>query len=467
MDESRAGLLPLYVKLYDQTLPGLRERVGPFAEEAAEALRREGVAVTVAPVCCERKEVEAAIRRFREEDVHCIVTLHLAYSPSLEAAEALAGAGIPILFLDTTPDRSFGPGTDPERILYNHGIHGVQDLASVLRRRGVPYRVVAGHLSEREVSLRAAEMVRAARAARALSQMKVVRIGKPFPGMGDFQVPGKLLAERFGVRVEEREPGDLVPFAAAVTEEEIAEEVAQDRERFTCEVSEEVHRRTVRAGLGLRRLLEREGAGAFALNFLAFDSAQEPVSTVPFLECAKAMERGLGYAGEGDVLTASFAGAVARAWGRTTFTEMFCADWSGGRVFLSHMGEANPAFAAGRPILYEKDFPFTAASNPACLGFAFAPGPATFVNVTPGPDDSFRIIVAPVMVVEEERAHPEATRLIRAWIKPSVPVGPFLEEYSHLGGTHHSVLVSGDHVEGICAFAAMAGCEACVIAGDR
>ena len=70
------------------------------------------------------------------EGVDAIITLHLAYSPSLESAEVLAQSRLPVIMLDTTPDRDFGGHVDPMRLLDNHGIHGVQDLASVLRRLG-------------------------------------------------------------------------------------------------------------------------------------------------------------------------------------------------------------------------------------------------------------------------------------------------------------------------------------------
>jgi len=47
--------------------------------------------------------------------------------------------------LNTTPDRDFGRDVDPIRLLYNHGVHGLQDLALVLRRFDKPYQVIAGH----------------------------------------------------------------------------------------------------------------------------------------------------------------------------------------------------------------------------------------------------------------------------------------------------------------------------------
>src|SRR5690606_33566174 len=105
---------------------------------------------------------------------------------------------------------------------------------------------------------------------------------------------------------------------------------------------EDVHRRSVRSGLALRKCLADGNYTAFSMNFLEFQSADGPMDTVPFLEISKAMARGYGYAGEGDVLTASLMGALNKAFGKTTFTEIFCPDWEGDALFLSHMGEVNP-----------------------------------------------------------------------------------------------------------------------------
>jgi L-arabinose isomerase len=180
------------------------------------------------------------------------------------------------------------------------------------------------------------------------------------------------------------------------------------------------------------------------MNFLSFTSATGAVSTVPFLECCKAMDRGLGYAGEGDALTASLVGALSQGFGDTTFAEIFCADWSGEALFLSHMGEINPGIAGGQPLLYEKEYPFSPALNPATLACAPREGLATLVNLAPGPAGSFRLIVAPVTVLGDG-THTGYERWVRGWIRPGVPVVSFLEEFSHLGGTHHSALMLGDH----------------------
>jgi L-arabinose isomerase len=210
----------------------------------------------------------------------------------------------------------------------------------------------------------------------------------------------------------------------------------------------------------LRRFLERGGFDAFSLNFLAFRESTGPVNSVPFLECCKAMARGIGYAGEGDALTAALVGALSQGFGATTFTEIFCADWAGQSLFLSHMGEINPAVAAAQPLLYEKEYPFTPALNPATLACAPRPGPATLVNLAPGPDDTFRLVTAPVEVLPDG-THPDLNRWVRGWIRPALPLAQFLEEFSHFGGTHHSALLFGDHVEALADFSALLKIEHC------
>jgi L-arabinose isomerase len=457
----RVVLIPLYLELYDHSLPALRGEQEAFLERVAEGLRAAGLDVAVASICCIRSEVEAALKSFEAHPPDLLVTLHLAYSPSLESAAVLAGQDLPILMLDTTPDESFGLDVDPARLLQNHGIHGVQDLASVLRRRGKPYRVVAGPFAP-EVLARAADHARAARAASALRSMRALRIGRTFAGMGDFQVEEDVLRRRLGIEVREIGAEELLADAEAVGEGEIEAEMARDRESFDVDAPADVHRRTNRAGLALRRFLERGGFGAFSMSFLAFDEPEGPLQTVPFLEASKAMARGIGYAGEGDVLTASLVGALSSGFGATTFTEMFCPDWKGDSVFLSHMGEFNPALAAAKPRLYEKPFPFTRARSPASLACAPRPGPWTFVNIAPGPGESFRLIVAPVDVLGDG-THPDFRDWVRGWMRPRLPVAEFLEEFSRLGGTHHGALVPGNRVEGIEALAGLLGIEAAVI----
>jgi L-arabinose isomerase len=452
------GLLPLYIRLYDEVLPTLAAAAEPFVGRVSAALHQAGCNTVIAPTCRTRADFAAAVAQFEADGVDAVVALHLAYSPSLESAEVLAQSPLPLLLLATTPDHDFGRHVDPQRLLFNHGVHGLQDLAAVLRRLGKPFQVIAGHLDDVAFLPRVAAAARGARAARTFRALRVLRIGPTFPSMGDFAVPDATLQRVLGIKVDTLAPPDLAGAVNSVSAAALAAELDANRAAFRVECGEAVHARTVRVGLGLRDTLRQGGYGAFSLNFLAFQEASGPVDTVPFLECCQAMARGLGYAGEGDVLTAALVGALAQGFGSANFTEIFCPDWAGGTLFLSHMGEVNPAFAAAPPRLYEKAFPFTPALNPATLACGLRPGPATLVNLSPGPDDRFRLISA-VGEIQPDGTHPDLDQWIRGWLRPSLPLPRFLEEFSLLGGTHHSALLPGDQTAGLAAFAACLGVE--------
>jgi L-arabinose isomerase len=458
---AKIGLLPLYLKLYDDLMPERRAEFDPFLAEIAAGFRQLGIEVIECRVCRVQSEFEQAVDHLESAAVDLIVTVHLAYSPSLESIEALTGTELPILMLDTTMDRDFGKDVDAARIMYNHGIHGVQDLACMLRRLGKPFQIVAGHLASSEVLARAADIARGAYAAQCLAYSRTLRLGPAFVGMGDFAVDEDVLESELGITVDELSRQDLERAARAISAAAIKTEMADDLRRFAADLTPTVHRRSVRTGLGLRALLESGGYSAFSMNFLAFDSAKGPANVVPFLEASKAMSRGIGYAGEGDVLTASLVGALGSAFGRTTFTEIFCPEWQGNSLFLSHMGEINPEVIAGTPALLEKPYPFSAALNPAMICGAPAAGRGILVNLAPGPDNRFGLIAARVEILGDSD-NPSLHGSVRGWIRPDCDLAAFLEKYSRNGGTHHSALVLGDRLEGITAFAEFVGLE-CVI----
>lgn len=458
----RIGLLPLYLKLYDDTSPERRAEFDGLRKKVTDGLAGRKIDVVESAVCRVADEFEGALALFESREVDSILTLHLAYSPSMESADALCRSSVPVIMLDTTMDPGFGKNVDPSRIAYNHGIHGVMDLASVLRRRGKPFQIVAGHVTESDVLDRAAAMIRAAHSAACFRRTRALRIGAPFAGMADFAVPDDLLFRRFGVTIEQIEPKQLAAEARSVSKQEISAEIAADQARFTCRVPEVAHVRSLRVGLALRKRLERDGHSAFSMNFMAFTTAAGPINTVPFLEASKAMARGIGYAGEGDLLTASLVGALLRGFGETTFTEIFCPDWRGNTLFISHMGEINPTLAAGKPHLIEKDFPYTRAHDPAALVCAVKKGAGTFVNLAPGPDETFRLLLTPVQVLGDTKTQ-ALHGMIRGWLKPPMPIPAFLEAYSQAGGTHHSALVMNTGPEPLAAMADMLGIEHIVL----
>jgi L-arabinose isomerase len=442
MKPLKTGLLPLYLELYDRVLPDMRVPLAGFREKIQKGLNAFGTEVVAAGICRLRSEVEDAVRSFEREQVDAIVTLHLAYSPSLEAADVLTSTSIPVIVLDTTPDFRFGPDQDPETLLYNHGIHGVQDLCNLLLRRGKRFLIEAGHWEHSDVLRRVVADVRAARLANGMRSARVGRIGQSFVGMGDFAVPTEVLTETIGLQVVEADRRELASVVQGVREEEVAAEMESDRARFRLnDLDPEIHRCSALAGLAVRRWCEEKKVTAFSFNFMDVDGEQM-LPTVPFLEASKAMERGMGYAGEGDVLTAAFVGSLLAVYPETTFTEMFCPDWEKGHIFLSHMGEVNFRTLTQSPKLIACPFPFTKVAPPVIGVGRYQAGEALLLNLAPTGTGGYSLIAAPVTVLAVH-GDDRWTDSVHGWIQPRLPVADFLTDYSRGGGTHHLAMAYG------------------------
>jgi L-arabinose isomerase len=458
----KVGLLPLYLKLYDDGAADRRPQMEAFCGQIAAELERRGLSVARAPVCRVAPEFDAAVRSFEEAGAEAIVTLHLAYSPSLESADALSRTKLPIVVCDTTPAWSFGSSQDPDEVMYNHGIHGVQDMCNLLIRRGKAFTIQVGHWQKSDVLDRVVRDVSAARMASRMRTMRVGIIGRPFKGMGDFAVTPGELRSRIGAEVRSLEPRKFARLLASVTEQEVQAEREIDAKRFDFgKVGPDAYMRSARTGIAVQKWVDREDLGAFTVNFLDVNRASG-IPTVPFLQASKLMAAGVGYAGEGDTLTASLVASLAAVFPKTSFTEMFCPDWQGGTIYLSHMGEVNYSLVSGKPKLIEMQYKWSDAENPVFLAGRFRAGRVLFVNLAPVPS-GFRLVVAPAAMVEA-RGKDRMEKSVHGWFKPDLDVPEFLARYSRAGGTHHLAVCYDADLGIVEAFAHLMGWETALIA---
>lgn len=455
MKKAKIGFMPLYIKLYDDVgLAELRERLEPFYETMAKGFEEHGIEVVRSPFCRVKDEFAAAVDKFEKAGVDCIVTWHAAYSPSLESIDVLAGTSLPIIVMDTTETYDFGPAQDSAEINLCHGIHGVMDMTNLLMRAGKPYAIAAGHYPTSDVMERVIGYIKAAVAARSLNGSKVGTVGGSFDGMGDFLVSEEEMLERFGVEVVYAGK-DLVGHKASVTDDEVRAEIARDLEECDIlgEIEPDVHYKTARNCLAVRKWLEDKKLDAFTVNFRKI-IPEDGLEIMPFMEACKAMARGIGYAGEGDVLTAAFTGALIKGFDSATFVEIFCPDWRGESLCISHMGEYNRALGSGKPELKQIPFVFGDADEPVVTYGRYMPGEAVFANVFRTPD-GFSMLIAPVTMLDTHEDNFKGT--VRGWMKPHMPVARFLEEISRAGVTHHSSLVYGAKPEELEFFAHLLG----------
>ena len=435
----KAALLPFYLELYDKYFSGIRPRLENFLDRVAGRLESADMTIIKLPVCRTRSEFEEAVKKAESEKAVAIITLHLAYSPSLEAVDPLVRTPLPVIIMDTTPAYAFGPDQSSDEIMYNHGIHGVQDLCNLLIRHKKYFSLETGHIDHSDIIPRIRRHVQAAGMVFALRHGRTGRIGRAFPGMGDFLVQDEDYSS-LGISVLQTGPEAIAAHLPDENDPRIREELEKDAVRFDMNhIDMHVYRRSVRYGLALRDWVEQEKLSAFTLNFMEVDK-KKGLAVMPFLEISKLLAKGIGYAGEGDLLTSSLTGALFSLFREVTFTEMFCPDWKNGIVFLSHMGEMNIHLSAFKPRLITLPWRFSEAYDPVIAAGSFKEGEALVVNLAPVNKNVFRLIVAPVDVLPEGK-HSRFSKQVRGWMKPAVSLPEFLKKYSLSGGTHHIALV--------------------------
>ena len=453
----KVGLLPLILELYDRRVPELRGKQQELVDGVAEVLGAFAD-VECPGIKCRRDEVQAAVEEFEARECDAIVVLFAAYAPSLVAADPLAATELPVVIFNTQIAKTLNRSQLREDLLRNHGMHGVQDLANVLLRRGKAYHVVTGHFSYEEPVREMEDWLRACALKRYLKTALVGLIGSPFEGMGDFQFEPEELRAVFGTRVEGIGQEEIAAAMDELPAEEIEEAIARYAEVFVVDprLTDEDLRISEALATAVLNRLDSGGYCAWSQNFLDVGS-EGILPTVPFLAASRSMAQGYGYAGEGDALSALSVFACQQLCPPASFTEMFCMDPEKGCVLLSHMGEANHAMAGGKVHLVKKDFAFGDCADPATPVFSFRPGEATLVNLIPAPSGGFRLIAAHVHMQDWEVDLPLQSP--QGYFKPARDLGEFLTEYSNYGGSHHLALAYGDVAGKIEKLAALCGVQ--------
>ena len=456
MKKIKVGYLPFYIKLYDDNGQDRTPLVNHM-EMLISMLEERGLEVVPAEeVCRIKEEFDRAVDRFNALDVDVVITQHLAYSPSLESIGALLKLKAPIVVLDATPDYQLLAVADKQNCIDNdHGIHGVQDMCCMLKKNNIPYYICAGHALHSDVVDRTAGMCRAIAAKKAFNNVRIGSVGGSFVGMGDFLIDDERYNKDIGATIQYMTPDVTEKYLAQVTEAEIDAEIAADAEKYNVEIKNmDNYRAATKSGLAIRKWMEAEKLNCCTVNFLTLDTCGLP--KMPFIECCKILGRGLGYAGEGDVLTAGLVGALASVYPGTTFTEMFCPDWEQDVLLLSHMGESNPRYAQWKPLLTDMRFTYNSCGDTVSMFNCYRPGKVVYINLAPM-DDHYNLIITEGEMLDAGLPNGAYRRNTQGWFKPCKNLGAFLEDYSYAGGTHHSAMIYDADIAEIRAFGKMMG----------
>ena len=441
------GLLGLTLELYETLAPDLRPGREAWVRRALLPALKPLADVRFSGAVYTADAIAAAVRGFEAEELDAILVICLSYSPSQLALPALQRTRLPILVWNTQElpavDSAFG-GTE---MVENHGVHGTQDLCNVLLRNEVRFAYVTSHLHDPDGLSGLANFFTAAAAVLALRGLRVGLMGYPFPGMGDFAVDSTHLAATLGCQCTQIAVEDYIRHAANAPPAAVRRLVADYRQSYAVrgDVTDADLDATARAELSLRHLARTQRLDALSFQFTALGE-DERTETVPFVAVSRMMAEGLGFAGEGDVVGAIGTWLLNRLSPPASFSEMFTIDFAGNGVFMSHMGEANPAMARSdrRIALVARPEPITRTrQRQLALVPEFRPGPATLCALSQGPGHRWRFVVSS-MLVRAFRPRPSLP-VPQFMIAPAAgDVRDWLTRYAQAGGPHHNAICFGD-----------------------
>ena len=466
----KAGVLLTLAELYRRSMPGISEEYSRQWRRNLEQLLGDAARLHFPGAAHTADEVGAAVRACEQADCDLLLVLPMAYAPSGAAIDALVETRLPILLISTARDATLGAALSHDDLRANQAMHGVQDLANLLRRRRRSFELLAGHHGGTRFASRLGQICRCAAGARVLRAGRIGRLGAPFTGMLDFSYSASALSQRLGLDVVELRPELLLEKAAGIRPGSVRRFIDWARSSFR--VDPDLEQKELQAAatwsLALEQIVDEHDLDGISMNFEALLAAG--AATLPFLGADRLMGRGIGYAGEGDVLTAALTGALQRIRGQATFTETFCPDYGRGEILLSHMGECNLELAdPKRPLLLKaKSFSIGKCIRPAVAVFQLEPGLVTLASLSEAPAGKdgggesggaggFQLVVFVGQIVPGA----EQPALTSPYSRLRIPgdLAEFLEQYSGAGGTHHLALGYGDLSEECEILARLVGIE--------
>ncbi|MBO9571514.1 MAG: L-arabinose isomerase [Chitinophagaceae bacterium] len=422
------------------------KKVAEHSKTIAEALNNE----KAMPVRILFKEVVTTpdeiinICREANNSRHCIgvITWMHTFSPAKMWIGGLKILQKPLAHLHTQFNRDIPwDKIDMDFMNLNQSAHGDREFGFMVSRMRKNRKVIVGHWQDTEVIKQLGDWTRVAAAWYTMLGARVVRFGDNMRHVavteGD-KVEAQMV---FGYSVNTHGIGDLVKVINEVAEKETDLLIQEYFDTYTIKGIEKTNsslRDAAKIELGLLQFMQEN-------NFVAFTDTFEDLhgmNQLPGIAAQRLMEKGFGFAGEGDWKTAALVRMMkvmaTGLEGGNSFMEDYTYhfDPKDPQVLGAHMLEICPSIAKGKPKLEIHPLGIGGKADPARLVFDGASGPAINVSII-DMGNRFRIIVNEVEAVEPKEELPKLPVARVLW-KPVPDMKTACHAWILAGGAHHT-----------------------------
>lgn len=451
------------------------ETVAQHAEEIAERLNgSEGISVSIVfkPIVTTAEEIYQTCSA-ANYDPACIgiITWMHTFSPAKMWINGLKMLNKPLLHLHTQFNKSIPWETiDMDFMNLNQSAHGDREFGFICARMNIQRKVVVGHWEDAEVHQQVDNWCRAASGWKDWQGAKFVRFGDNMRNVAVTE-GDKVEAElKFGFSVNTHGVGDLVDMINRVSAEEINRLI--EIYESTYELSEDLKsngqkresiKEAARIELGLEHFLIHGGFNGFTNTFEDLHGMRQ----LPGIPVQRLLNKGYGYAGEGDWKTMALVRAMkvmgAGLPGGNAFMEDYTYDFSegGGMVLGSHMLEVDESLAHGKPRCEVHPLGIGGKEDPVRLVFNAKGGPALNASLV-DMGTRFRLVLNEVEAVPPVKPLPKLPVARTMW-KPLPDFKTGCAAWILAGGAHHTCFSQNLSQEILNDFAEMAGIEVVAI----
>ncbi len=390
-----------------------------------------------------------------------IITWMHTFSPSKMWINGLSLLQKPYCHLHTQYNRLI-PDTeiDMDFMNLNQAAHGDREHGFIGARMHLARKVIVGYWEDEPVRRKLGSWMRSAVGFAVSRNLKVVRFGDNMREVAVTEGDKVETQMKLGWQVNTWAVGDLVQEINAVTEAEVDALIAEYRGKYDFATDNmDAVRYQAREEIAMKKILEREGAGAFTNTFQDLHGMKQ----LPGLASQRLMEQGYGYGGEGDWKVSAMTHIMKQMTeglpGGTAFMEDYTYDLEPGKELSlgAHMLEVCPSVAAAKPRIEVHPLGIGGKEDPARLVFEGHPGKAIVVSLI-DMGGRLRMLVQDVEAVAPKYKMPNLPVARIMWkAMPDLLTGA--QAWILAGGAHHTVFSYAATAEMMEDWAEMAGIE--------
>lgn len=425
----------------DDTLRQVKENSIVIAKSLKESTGSE---IVFKQLARSKEEINSVFTEVNSND-DCIGVIIFAhtFSPAKMWVNALSKVQKPVLHLHTQFNKTIPANEiDMDYMNLHQSAHGDRELAHGMNVAGLRRDVVVGHFTADHVIKAVGEWAQACIGVASSTKLRMVRFGD---NMNCVAVTdgNKVMAEKeLGWTVNTVGVGDLVEYVDAVTDAEIDQLITKYHQMYdfadNCKEGAEFHenvRYQAKLEIGMERYLVNGNYNAFTTNFDQLHGLDQ----LPGLASQRLMEKGYGFAGEGDWRTSAMTYVLKQIANNkgTSFMEDYTYDFELGYALQAHMLEICPTVAITKPKIEVHHLGIGNRNAPARITFDGKKGAGIACSLVEL-NGTYRMLINKVEVMDVPYKMPNLPVAATFW-KPE----PSLEVSAHAwllaGGAHHTI----------------------------